>query len=243
MKNKNFDCIVTMGDSWSWGSELPEETRISDRFDTLLANQLGVESVNLARESATNFCYKWHWIDWLDSNPTCKNPLIIVQITRPNRHLIYNNYADFFQESPGRLISEEMVQANWGNGTHTGGFIRAFPNHVDFPDPVKKRCQENFYRYNYDDKMAEITVIWEIKLLDLMLREFGGQPIFWTQYHPYQQVRMPWAQQLLANCLLVNELQPLDLDASWYVGKVGKSHPNARGHQYIMGVLEQAIRG
>ena len=238
---KNFNCIVTIGDSWSWGSELPEEQRISARFDSLLSKKFNVESINLSRESATNFCYKWHWIDWLNSNPQKTHPLVIVGVTGPNRHLIYNNYADFFQESPGKLISEEMVVSNWGNGAHTGGFIRAFPNYIDFPDPIKKQCQENFYRYNYDDKMAEIYTIWEIKLLDSMIKEYGGQPIFWSNFYPYKQITLPWAKDLLKDCLLVNSLQPLDFDKKYFEGCYG--HPNALGHQYIMEVLEQYICG
>ena len=235
------DRIITVGDSWSWGAELPTDQRVAVRFDTLLASAFDVELINLARESATNFCYKWHWINWLNSQPEVKDSLVVVGITAPNRHLIYNNYADFFQESPDRLISEDMVHANWGNGSHTGGFIRAFPNYIDFPDAVKKQCQENFYRHNYDDKMAEIYTLWEIKLLDSMIKESGNQVIFWSNFHPYKQVSLPWAQQLLGNCLLVNDLQPLNLDAKCFTGN--HDHPNALGHQRIMEVLEQYICG
>ena len=88
-----FDSIIILGDSWSWGSELPEHQRIKKRFDSLLSNEFKVESINLARESATNFCYKWHWCDWVFSNPVYKNPMVIVGITGPNRHLIWNNNA------------------------------------------------------------------------------------------------------------------------------------------------------
>lgn len=238
---KNFDCVVTLGDSWSWGTDLPEEKRISDRFDNLLAKQFGVESINLARESASNFCYKWHWIDWLSINPGYTNPLVIVGITGPNRHLIYNNQADFFQEAPGRLISEKMVLENWGNGPNTGGFIRAFPNYVDFPNAIKKQCQQNFYRYNYDDKMAEIYTIWEIKLLNSMIREYGGQPIFWSNFHAYTQINLPWTNQILNNCKLVNNLQPLNFDKECFFKL--KNHPNIHGHLHIMKVLDQFIKG
>ena len=238
---KNFDSIVIIGDSWSWGSEIAEDQRVSVRFDTLLSKKFNINAVNLSRESATNFCYKWHWLDWLSSNPEYKNPLVVVGITAPNRHLIYNNSANFFQESPDRLMSEEMVLANWENGPHTGGFIRAFPNYIDFPDNIKQQCQENFYRYNYDDKMAEIYTIWEIKLLDSLIRESGGQPVFWSNFHPYKQIALPWVQQLLKNCSLVNSLQPLDFDSECFKGHW--THPNARGHQYIMEVLEQYING
>ena len=236
---KNFNSIVTLGDSWSWGSELPDDQRVAIRFDTLLSNKFNIESVNLARESATNFCYKWHWINWLTSNPSIENALVIVGITGPNRHLIYNNRADLFQESPGRLVSEEMVHANWGNGAGTGGFIRAFPNHVDFLDTTKKQCQDNFYRYNYDDKMAEILTIWEIKLLDLMIKQSGGIPIFWANFYPYTQISLPWAKEILKDSRLVNGLQPFNYSKECFINT--HSHPNAVGHQYIMEVLEQYI--
>jgi len=238
---KEFNCIITIGDSWSWGSELPEDQRVVNRFDTLLSNHYNVECINLARESASNFCYKWHWIDWLNSNPSVENSLVIVGVTGPNRHLIYNNRANFFQENPGRLVSEEMVHANWGNGPSTGGFIRAFPNYIDFPDATKKQCQNNFYRYNYDDKLGEILTIWEIKLLDLMIKQSGGIPIFWSNFHPYTQISLPWAQQTLKDCKLVNGLQPLDYskDCFFHV----KSHPNITGHHYIMNILKQFING
>jgi len=236
---KKFNRIVTIGDSWSWGSELPEDQRIANRFDTLLAEHHNVECINLARESASNFCYKWHWFDWLNLNPSVENSLVIVGVTGPNRHLIYNNQADFFQEHPGRLVSEEVVLANWGNGSGTGGFIRAFPNYIDFPNATKKQCQDNFYRYNYDDKMAEILTIWEINLLDLMIKQSGGIPIFWSNFHPYKQISLPWAKQVLKDCKLVNGLQPFDYSKDCFVAP--QIHPTAVGHQYIMGVLEQFI--
>jgi hypothetical protein len=238
---KKFNRIITLGDSWSWGSELPEDQRIANRFDTLLAKHYNVECTNLARESASNFCYKWHWLDWLDSNPSVENSLVIIGVTGPNRHLIYNNRADFFQESPGRLISEKMVHNNWGNGPGTGGFIRAFPNHIDFLNASKKQCQDNFYRYNYDDKMAEILTIWEFKLLDLMIKQSGGIPVFWSNFHPYNQISLPWAQQVLNNCKLVNKLQPFEYSKDYFFRLNG--HPNTAGHQYIMDVLERYING
>lgn len=240
---KKFNCIVTLGDSWSWGSDIPEDQRISNRFDSLLAKKFNVESINLARESATNFCYKWHWADWLNSNPTYTNPLVIVGITGPDRHLIYDNQANYFQESPDCLMSEEMVIANWNNVPRGGGFIRLHPNYLSMPSKNKKQCQENFYRYNYDDKMAEIYTIWEIKLLDLMIKEYGAQVIFWSNFHPYKQVTLPWAQQLLGNCSIVNNLQPLNFESKSFDGPCLASHPNILGHQYIMEVLEQYING
>jgi hypothetical protein len=236
-----FDSIITLGDSWSWGSELPETQRIEKRFDSLLSKEFKVESINLARESATNFCYKWHWFDWVFSNPVYKNPIVIVGITGPNRHLIWNNSANFFQESPDRLVSEHTVLNNWGNNPNNGGFIRAFPNHVDFPDPIKKHCQENFYRYNYDDNMAEIYAIWEIKLLDLAIREHGGYPIFWSNFYPYQQMELAWPKSLLKNCNLVNNLQPFTYQSNHFYCK--NSHPNELGHQHIATVLERFIHG
>lgn len=236
---KKFNSLIILGDSWSWGSELSETSRISDRFDNLLAQRYNVKCINLARESASNFCYKWHWFDWLNSNPTLVNPLVVVGITAPNRHLIYNNQANFFQESPNRLVNENTVLNNWGNKPNSGGFIRAFPNHIDFADDTKKRCQKNFYCYNYDNKMAEISVIWEIKLLNLMIQEYGGQSIFWSNMHLYEQISWPWAQLILNDVHLVNNLQPLNYnkDCFSYQG----SHPNTNGHQYIMTMLDQFI--
>jgi hypothetical protein len=241
MLHQKFDRIITIGDSWTWGSELLEDQRISNRFDTLLAKYYSVECINLARTSASNFCYKWHWIDWLSLNPSVNDSLVIVGVTGPNRHLIYNNQASFFQESPGRLVSEEIVHANWGNGPGAGGFIRAFPNYIDFPDPTKKQCQDNFYRYNYDDKMAEILTIWEINLLDLMIKQSGGIPIFWSNFHPYDQISLPWAKQVLKDCNLVNGLQPFKYSEDCFFGP--KSHPNVAGHQHIVDVLQQFISG
>ena len=167
--------------------------------------------------------------------------MVIVGITGPNRHLIWNNSANFFQESPDRLLSEHTVLNNWGNSPNNGGFIRAFPNHVDFPDPIKKHCQENFYRYNYDDNMAEIYAIWEIKLLDLAIREHGGHPIFWSNFYPYQQMDLTWTKSLLKNCNLVNNLQPFTYKLNHFYRR--NSHPNELGHQHIAKVLEQFIHG
>jgi hypothetical protein len=89
--------------------------------------------------------------------------------------------------------------------------------------------------------MAEIYTLWEIKLLDSLIKESGGQPLFWSNFYSYNQIELPWAQQLLKNCLLVNNLQPLDFDSECFKGHW--HHPNALGHQYIMEVLEQYING
>lgn len=237
---KTFDSIIIIGDSWSWGSELPEDQIISHRFDTLLSNKLNLKCINLSRESASNFCYKWHWINWLNSNYASTScPLVIVGITGPNRHLLYNNQADYFQESPDRLMSEDMVRQNWGNNPGSGGFVRTFPNHMDFSNPVKKQIQKNFYTYNYDDKMAEIYSLWEIKLLNMMIKDSGGHPIFWSNFHNYEQTKLPWAKVLLKGCDLVNDLQALVTDKKYFLGT--ESHPNDQGHAYIMEVLDSFI--
>ena len=251
----NFDSIVTVGASWAWGSELPSQQRTELRFDNVLATKLGIDSViNIARESATPFCYKWHWIDWLDSKPTCSQPLVLIQLTNPGRHLIYDNQADWFQESPGRLISEKMVLENWGNGPKTGGFVRANPTYVDFPSSNKERVRSNFYRYNHDDKMGEIYDLWEIKLMDLMIKEFGGYPLFWADDYSYN-VTLPWAQDLLKNVNLLNNLLPLfavknlkhfDNLPSFSIGPkeqyIGPGdHPNPLGHEYIAERMHQFL--
>jgi hypothetical protein len=240
---KKFDSLVVLGDSWSWGSELPEDIRVASRFDTLLGNQLGLECINLSRESASNFCLKWHWLDWISTAPAYKNPLVIVGITGPNRWLIYNNQAEFFQEGGGgRLVNEDVVMSNWGNSQKTGGFIRAFPNYIDTPTPEKTRCQENFYRYNYNDTMAEIYAIWEINQINSMVQSFGGQAIFWSNFHKYTQVNMPWCQPLLKTIHLVDDLQPIAtlLRAERNMLCRG-GHPNADGHKYIHHRLLQYI--
>ena len=237
----NFDSIIILGDSWSWGAELPEDQRTLLRFDHALSNKFELSCVNLSRESASNFCYKWHWLDYISSNKQIQQPLVIVGITGINRHLIWNNQADFFQESQGRLLEEKTVLENWTNQKGSGGFIRAFPYHVDFPNPTKKRCQDNFYRYNYDDKMAEIYSIWEIKLLDLMIKDRGGFPVFWSNFQPYQQIELPWAKTLLNHCKLVNALQPFAYQSEHFYRK--DSHPNEAGHAYIADILYQNITG
>jgi len=236
-----FDSIIILGDSWSWGSELPEDQRPLLRFDHALSNKFKKSCVNLSRESATNFCYKWHWLDYISANIQIQQPLVIVGITGPNRHLIWNNQADFFQESPRRLLIEKTVLENWPNQKGSGGFIRATPWHVDFPDSIKKRCQDNFYRYNYDDKMAEIYSIWEIKLLDLMIKDCGGFPVFWSNFHSYQQIKLPWAKTLLNHCKLINDLQPFAYQSDHFYHT--DSHPNEAGHAYIADILYQNVTG
>ena len=236
-----FDSIIILGDSWSWGSELPELQRIENRFDHALSNKFGLSCVNLSREAATNFCYKWHWLDYISSDKQIQQPLVIVGITHPNRNLIWNNQADFFQETPGRLLEEKTVLENWPNQKGSGGFIRATPWDLNFPDPTKKRCHDNFYRYNHDDKMAEIYSIWEITLLDLMIKDRGGFPVFWSNFYSYQQIKLPWAKTLLNHCKLVNALQPFAYQALHFYHK--GSHPNEAGHAYIADILYQNITG
>jgi hypothetical protein len=245
-----FDSIITLGDSWSWGTDLPDGQRADLRFDSVLGKKLGLTVTNLARESASNFCYKWHWIDWINSESHIyKHPLVVVGITAPHRQLIWNNQADFFQESPGRLISEKMVHDNWGNNKNSGGFVRAFPNHVDFPNQSKKTCQENFYRYNFDDTMAEIYSIWEIKFLDLLIKEHGGFPIFWSNFYSYTQIQLPWAKNLLNNCILANNLQSLFVYENKNLSPQENkffytpwSHPNEIGHQHIAEIIANNIQ-
>jgi hypothetical protein len=241
---KKFDSLVILGDSWSWGSELPEDTRVASRFDTLLGNQFKLECVNLSRESASNFCLKWHWLDWISTVPAYKNPLVIVGITGPNRWLIYNNQAEFFQEgSGGRLVSEDMVLSNWGNSQDAGGFIRAFPNYIDAPTPEKVRCQKNFYRYNYNDTMAEIYAVWEISQINSLVQSFGGQAIFWSNFHRYVQVGMPWCQPLLKTINLMDNLAPISMALKAEADTLCRGgHPNAKGHQLIYRRLLQHIQ-
>jgi hypothetical protein len=235
---KNFDSIVTVGASWSWGSELPSEQRTVLRFDNVLATKLGIDTVdNIARESSTPFCCKWHWIDWVTSNPKTKHPLVLVQVSTLGRHLIYDNQADRFQETPGKLISEKMVSDNWGNNPKSGGFVSAFPNYSDNPSNSKEKVRSNFYRYNYDDKMAEIYIMWEIKLLDLMIKEFGGYPVFWADEYPYNMA-LPWAQDLLKNAKLFNNLQPLLKEKTYFTKGL---HPNALGHERLANGIYQML--
>lgn len=240
---KKFDSLVILGDSWSWGSELPEDIRVASRFDSLLGEQLKLECINLSRESASNFCLKWHWLDWLLTTPVYKNPLVIVGITGPNRQLIYNNQAEFFQEGGGgRLVSEDVVLSNWGNSQEVGGFIRAFPNYIDNPTPIKTKCQENFYRYNYNDTMAEIYTIWEINHLNLLIQSAGGQAIFWSNFHLYNQVSLPWCQLLLNSVDLVDSLHPITLSLRSKTNHVCPGgHPNIAGHKHIQNILSQYL--
>jgi hypothetical protein len=236
---KKFDFIITLGDSWSWGSELPENQRTNLRFDKKLSNMLGIDCINLSREGASNFCYKWHLLEYIQNYTLPNHTLVVVGITAPDRHLIWNNQADYFQESPERLVSETTVIDNWGNQKGQGGFVRATPHYMDFPNSDKKRCHENFYRYNYDDTMAEIYTLWEIKLLDTMIKEQGALPIFWSNCHPYQQVNLPWAKKLLENCQLVNFLKPFEYTDEHFYYK--HSHPNEKGHTLIADFLYQNI--
>jgi hypothetical protein len=235
-----FDSIVTLGDSWSYGSELPEDQRAQLRFDRLLGDHFGVEVTNLAAEGSSNFCYKWHWINWANRNPTVKQPLVVVGVTEPARQLIFSNQIDNFQETPFRLISESMIRSNWPNQPGGGGFIRTLPNYSpDFTNTIKDKCYDNFYRYNYNDKMGEIYALWEIKLLDGMIKEFGGYPIFWTYGYSYRQANLPWARDLLKNCQLVKRLTALPIEPIHIKGNV--NHPNALGHRFIADALLEFV--
>lgn len=237
---KQFDSVITLGDSWTYGSELPEDQRAQLRFDARLGQHFGVEVTNLAVEGASNFCYKWHWINWANRMPAAKRPLVVVGVTEMSRQLIFSNQVDNFQETPFRLVSESMVRSNWPNQPGGGGFVRTLPNYSpDFPDAVKDKCYDNFYRYNYNDKMGEIYALWEIKLLDGMIKEFGGYPVFWTYGNSYKQTKLPWGRELLKNCHLVNNLTALPIEKKHIEGNV--NHPNQLGHQFIADRLLQSI--
>ena len=50
-----FDSIIILGDSWSWGSELPETQRIEKRFDSLLSEEFVINGTGLIGYSQTLF--------------------------------------------------------------------------------------------------------------------------------------------------------------------------------------------
>lgn len=251
---KKFDCLVTIGDSWTWGNELPEDQREKLRWSHGLAKQLNLPEINLSVPGSSNFCKKWHLLNWT-TNTKYNSPLVIVGLTDPSRQLLYDNSKDFFQEDPGHLVSEDIVCANWGNSrgndqTKEGGFGRHHTSGTTrWSTPVKEDIQKFFYKYMYNDKVGEINTIWEIKLLNGLITDLGGQAIFWSNFYRYNQIDMPWSKTILHNYRLVNNLEPfpmftrpgktVNFNSEYFKGC--NNHPNAQGHAYIQQILYQYL--
>jgi hypothetical protein len=249
MKNnseKNFDCLVALGDSWTWGAELPEDKQKELCWPTGLSKQLGLDCVNLAVPGSSNFCKKWNLFDWIYNNTQYKNPLVIVGLTDPGRQLLYDNSKEFFQEADGHLISENLVESNWKNSKPAGGFARHYANNTTgWSTLTKEEIQKFFYKHMYNDTVGEINSIWEIQLLNGLIKDIGGTAVFWSNFYRYRQVFMPWAKKLLEHCHLVNDLAPfselvaahgeIDWHSKYFAGC--QAHPNAEGHGVIQKTL------
>lgn len=54
--NRNSDTlVVTVGDSWTWGSDLDSSTRLYEVYGNLIAMQLQADFLNLAQPGSNNF--------------------------------------------------------------------------------------------------------------------------------------------------------------------------------------------
>jgi len=47
--------LVTVGDSWTWGADLPEKTRLSDLYGNIISDNLGTDWLNLGQSGSNNF--------------------------------------------------------------------------------------------------------------------------------------------------------------------------------------------
>ena len=238
---EKYDCLVVLGDSWSYGAELNPLSRESDRFDSHLALSLNLPLVNLARESATNFCYKWHFLDYVFTNKLYHCPLVVIGVTGKARALIYNNQLDYFQESPDRLVSESLVDQNWKNSKNSGGNQRITPGHMDFPTPDKKIIFDLFYSNIYDEKYGEISLFWEIKLLESLIKSYNGTCVFWNTFEQITQIDYTWVQTLKLSSLFVNDFDVIVNKKTNPELFASGSHPNAKGHFKVFEAIKNCL--
>lgn len=243
--NNTYDSIVVIGDSWSYGSELPEHMRETARFSTIIAERLGIDKIyNIARESATNFCYKWHWLNWKKTHTALKQSLVIIGVTDFARTIMFDNTLKSVQEFPNMLYNEE----NYPTIYCDGGFFRLSPIIVgqlnedveclDIVDNMgnKAHIAKQYYKYQYSDDIGIINTLMELKLLSSLISTQNNNilPFMWANF-----VNLDVSNHMLFNTEfrhqnIYNNLNMIfnKNDYDQYIRPNGE-HPNMLGHEYI----------
>jgi hypothetical protein len=184
-----FDSVVTVGDSWTWGSDLTNSDREHHIFPILVAKHFDLPLTNLGICSATNFNYKWRMLEWFNQNPG-RRPLVIVGVTSPFRLLIYDNTQQGFQCPMNYILQDQMAFPSVYGGQNKQGGYRGLQLANPYTGQSYSDLDEvgkNYVLYQLDDEYrdVEIASIWEILFLDTLIRQRGGQAVFWTNLHDF----------------------------------------------------------
>ena len=75
------------GDSWTWGCNLDDESRLSLRFSALVSKELGAEEHNISKSGKSNHSIVRHL---LLENDISQYDFAIIQMSFPNRMEYYN---------------------------------------------------------------------------------------------------------------------------------------------------------
>jgi|APSaa5957512535_1039671.scaffolds.fasta_scaffold85163_2 hypothetical protein len=249
----NYDCLVTIGDSWTYGAELQPTIRKAKTFSQIIGETLGIGKVfNIGVESATNFCYKWHWMQWKNTHPEFSNSLVIIGLTDFARVLLTDNMLNRVQEFDYMLYREN----HYPYITNEGGLFRLTPmasanrsqKAYDCLDSVdvlgnKKHIATQYYKYQYSDDMGVINTLMELKLLQSLLQSQNGGniPFVWSNFVDLHVSKHPIFGQEFDHKYFYNDLNKImDINCNKYVHP-NYAHPNTRGHKYIADELIKMV--
>ena len=245
----HFDCVVFLGDSWTWGAELEESHRETQRFSHAVAEYLDIDAYNLAVCGATNACYKWHWINWLHKHRgQYQGVLVIVNITGAERVLLHDNQSSHWQSFPGMLADEQYLLQYWKNIKQGGGYFRATSIVSEFATPHKQLILDSWLNHVHSRRHAETQTIWELKLLDSMISDSRAVPLFWNAFYEFAPQQISWANTLGWHDAGLDwrpgppfwSGPPYDLAGRFFGYNYG--HPNQLGHTVLAQWLIDRVR-
>jgi hypothetical protein len=93
---------------------------------------------------------------------------------------------------------------------------------------------ENYIRYQLDDEYrdVEIATIWEILMLDSMIKLRGGQALFWSNLWDFELHTNHYFWPQFQHISVINQLRRLLSDDYLHNGTCF-GHPNLAGHRVI----------
>ena len=200
----------------------------------LLSNYFGLPLTNLGTCSATNYNYKWLLTEWFIENPHAR-PLVIVGITSPLRLLIYDNQLDDFQKPANYILrNQRAFPSTYGGQNRLGGY-RGIQLADSWLPGLKKwftdvgTVGEHYIKHQLDDEYrdVEIAAIWEIVMLDAMIKQRRGTAVFWSNLWDFQLHENHYFSHLFCDIAQVKQLRRL-IPVDELMG-----HPDINGHQKI----------
>lgn len=227
-------CLVTIGDSWTWGSDLSDADRLLKSWPVQLSQMLELPLINLGVESATNYNYKWKLLDWANQTQVTE-PLVIVGVTSPYRYLWFDNQQQFFQPHPNYLFdakTEQELGINAVGGYYGAQLVNPFTGKLQH---AQKETHKNFVNYQLDDqgRNVEIDTVWELIYINSLIKTYlNGCAVFWSNLHNYRYHQHNFFSKTSAELNVVKDLQPI-----LNLAEVKTGHPTLSQHTQIANTL------